>query len=250
MSGRSEAPRHHDATGPGELGMLIDRDGEVPIGIQLAWALRSRIGKRQFQPGQRLPGLRDLAAEAGVNINTARVVYQRLEQEGLIETRQGSGTFVAPGAREASRVGDIAANAARGAREAGIDPREVAAALYVSSPPAKEPERAPADRRVLLRAQITALETALGELEGTYPGVAPVPVSGSPGEGPRLLDAGELEQVRANLVRRLTHVQAGIDALTGEEPEAEAPPRASRKRPAPKRAPKPATNRAPAPAGA
>ena len=250
MSGRSEAREHDDATGPQEVAMVIDRDGEVPIGVQLAWALRMRIGERQFEPGERLPGVRDLAAEVGVNVNTARAVYQRLEQEGLIETQQGSGTFVAAGPRDTSRVGLIAASAARRARQAGVDPREVAAALYVSSQPTKEPEHAPADRRVALRTQITALETALGELEGTYPGLVPGAESSGPGEGPRLLDAGELEQVRADLVRRLTLVQAAIDALTHEEPEAETPPAAPRKSPARKRAPKPTANRAPAAAGA
>ena len=44
-----------------DLGVAIDRDGEVPIGVQLAWALRTRIAERRFAPGQRLPGLRDLA---------------------------------------------------------------------------------------------------------------------------------------------------------------------------------------------
>ena len=72
----------------------IDRDAEVPIGVQLAWALRSRIDDGRLAPGQRLPGLRDLAEASGVNVNTVRTVYQRLEQEGLIDSQQGSGTFV------------------------------------------------------------------------------------------------------------------------------------------------------------
>ena len=42
-------------------GLAIDRDAEVPIGVQLAWALRSRIAEGALKPGQRLPGLRDLA---------------------------------------------------------------------------------------------------------------------------------------------------------------------------------------------
>ena len=53
-------------------------------------ALRSRFAR----PGQRLPGLRELAEATGVNANTVRAVYQRLEQDGLITSLQGSGTFV------------------------------------------------------------------------------------------------------------------------------------------------------------
>jgi len=197
--------------------VAIDRNGEVPIGVQLAWALRTRIAERRLAPGQRLPGLRDLAQVTGVNVNTARAVYQRLEQEGLIESQQGSGTFVASGPREASEVGSIAASAARRARRVGVDPREVAAALYVSSQPLASSEQPAAARRALLRDQITVLERALGELEAAHPGVAP---SGDaqPGAGPALLDARELEQVRAGLVRRLASVQGAIDALTTPGP--------------------------------
>jgi DNA-binding transcriptional regulator YhcF (GntR family) len=197
-----------------DLGVAIDRDGEVPIGVQLAWALRTRIAERRFAPGQRLPGLRDLARATGVNVNTARAVYQRLEQEGLIESQQGSGTFVASSPREASEVGSIAASAARRARRVGVDPREVAAALYVSSQPLAKSEQPAAARRALLRDQITVLERALGELEAAHPGIVARTADAQPGAGPALLDAGELEQVRAGLVRRLASVQGAIDALT------------------------------------
>ena len=45
-------------------------------------------------PGDQLPSVRDLAAEAGVNVNTVRAVYARLEREGLVRSEQGRGTFV------------------------------------------------------------------------------------------------------------------------------------------------------------
>jgi DNA-binding transcriptional regulator YhcF (GntR family) len=234
--------------GPEELGLAIDRDGEVPIGLQLAWALRVRIGERQLEPGQRLPGLRDLAEQAGVNVNTVRAVYQRLQQEGLIETQQGSGSFVAARSRETSQVGVIAANAARRARQAGIDPREVAAALYVASEPLGETEQASAARRATLRTQITALEAALGEIEGAHPGLMPPREAVAAGDGPTLLDAAGLEQVRATLVRRLPTLQAFIDTLTADEPEDQDRQAASRRSPVRKRAQKRTTN--PAPAGA
>jgi DNA-binding transcriptional regulator YhcF (GntR family) len=131
----------------------IDRDAEVPIGVQLAWALRSRIDDGRLRPGQRLPGLRDLAEVSGVNVNTVRAVYQRLEQEGLIDSQQGSGTFVTAAPRRRSSVSAIAASAAREALETGVDPREVAAALYVA-PDAAPAATEEAQRRRLLRAQI------------------------------------------------------------------------------------------------
>jgi DNA-binding transcriptional regulator YhcF (GntR family) len=248
MGRRGEATRQREVTGPSGLRIAIDRDGEVPIGLQLAWALRARIAERQFQPGERLPGLRELAEEAGVNVNTARAVYQRLEQEGLIETQQGSGTFVTAGPRETSQVSAIAATAARKARQAGVDPREVAAALYISSQPLSEADHAAANRRALLRTQITSLETALAEIEGAYPGLAPSTDAATPSDGPKLLAAEELEQVRAKLVRRLATVQAAIDALADDKPDFEHQPPAPRKSPARTRIQKPTTK--PAPAGA
>ncbi len=198
--------------------MAIDRDAEVPIGVQLAWSLRTRIADGELRAGQRLPGLRELAEAVGVNLNTVRTVYQRLEHEGLLESQQGSGTFVAPRSVAATAVGTIAATAARAARETGVDPREVAAALYVAPEPPAPSASDSADlsqigQRQLLRRQIAAFESALGEIEAAHPGVAPAPSqsSGAPA-GPALLGTAELELVRTTLVRRLATVQAAIDA--------------------------------------
>jgi DNA-binding transcriptional regulator YhcF (GntR family) len=211
-----EAVQVPPAGSPG-LGMTVDRDAEIPIGVQLAWALRSRIRDGRFEPGQRLPGLREVAEATGVNVNTVRTVYQRLEQEGLIDSQQGSGTFVASKPQAASTVASIAADAAREAHETGVDPREVAAALYVSPGTQQPPADGAAERRRLLRQQIAALERTLGEIEAKHPGVAPASGANRAGIGPTLLDATELEQVQTRLVRRLADVQAAIDKLGSEE---------------------------------
>ena len=204
------------------MDLAVDRDAEIPIGVQLAWALRSRIRDGRFQPGQRLPGLRDVAEATGINVNTARAVYQRLEQEGLIDSQQGSGTFVAAAPPQLATVTAIAADAAREAHETGVDPREVAAALYVSPAAAiiaRDIAPTPdddAERRRALRGQIASLERTLGEIEAKHPGVAPAREAAHTGSGPTLLDACELEQVRTMLVRRLATVQAAIDRLGSE----------------------------------
>jgi DNA-binding transcriptional regulator YhcF (GntR family) len=192
------------------LGLAIDRRGDVPIGVQLAWMMRARIGDGTLAPGQRLPGLRELALEMGVNINTVRSVYQRLEGEGLIDSQQGVGTFVAREPPRRSPVGAIAAEAAREARMGGVDPREVAAALYVA------PTDAPGERRRDLRAQIGMLERAIIAMETEHPGVAPARAPASSKLGPTLLSTGELEQVRTELVRRLSTVQSAIDSAAAQ----------------------------------
>jgi DNA-binding transcriptional regulator YhcF (GntR family) len=258
-----------DPDSPADLGDLaVDRGAEVPIGVQLAWALRSRIGDGRLAPGQRLPGLRELADSIGVNVNTVRAVYQRLEQDGLIASHQGSGTFVNAAPQPPSAVGTIAASAARDALQTGVDPREVAAALYVASEPRDGAEAHGAERRRLLRAQIAELERTLSEIEASHPGVAPRPSGTSHGFGPALLSAGELEQVRTSLLRRLVIVQGEIDARAAEErrviPSTAAPrvPKASRaqrqsagdgepskRKAAAKATPKPRGSNRPAPAG-
>ena len=75
--------------------LRVDRDSGVPIGTQLAWALSERISQGALEVGDKLPSVRELAAEAGVNVNTVRAVYARLEREGLVRSEQGRGTFVA-----------------------------------------------------------------------------------------------------------------------------------------------------------
>jgi DNA-binding transcriptional regulator YhcF (GntR family) len=183
--------------------LAIDRGGEIPIGVQLAWALRARIGDGRLAPGQRLPGLRELAEMLGINANTARAVYQRLEQEGLIDSRQGTGTFVASVAQEPSAVGQIAADAARQARKTGVDPRDVAAALYVTGEPSADAAAQAVERRRELRGQITALEQALSEIQARHPGLIPIPSKPLRHAGPRLLGVQDLKRVRSELVRRL-----------------------------------------------
>ena len=234
--------------------LSIDRNAEVPIGVQLAWALRARIHDGRFKPGQRLPGLRDLADATGVNINTVRAVYQRLEREGLIDSQQGSGTFVDVSPRKPSGVATIVANAVRDARETGVDPRDVAAALYVSQQPTEAGDTI-AERKRLLRTQITALELALGEIETEHAGVAPGPTETRRTRGPAVLGVEELEQVRTGLVRRLATVQAAIDdraqasdpaGSSGAAAQTRAAPRDAATKPKRPRRPRASTRVAPA----
>ncbi|MCW3068257.1 MAG: transcriptional regulator, GntR family [Solirubrobacterales bacterium] len=221
--------RNQGGVDPSEF--AVDRGAEVPIGVQLAWALRTRIHAGRLKPGQRLPALREMADAAGVNVNTVKAVYQRLENEGLIDSQQGSGTFVGPSSPCPPDVAAIVASAVREARDMGVDPREVAAALYVSSEPSQT-TNPDAERRRLLRTQIASLERALGEIEAEHPGLAPLPAS-SPTLGPTLLGAEELEHVRAQLVRRLAMIQAAIDNEdeTGAEPPAAKPHPSARRTP-------------------
>jgi DNA-binding GntR family transcriptional regulator len=50
----------------------LARSDDLPVGAQLAWRLRVLIASGQLAPGDRLPGVRELASGTGVNVNTAR----------------------------------------------------------------------------------------------------------------------------------------------------------------------------------
>jgi GntR family transcriptional regulator len=72
----------------------LDRDSGVPLGAQLAEKLTRLVRDGELKPGDQLPSVRQLAGLARVNVNTVRTVYARLEQEGLLSSEQGRGTFV------------------------------------------------------------------------------------------------------------------------------------------------------------
>src|SRR5512146_819599 len=118
---------------PGGLAPDLARADDLPVGAQLAWRLRVLIASGQLAPGARLPGVRELASGTGVNVNTARAVYHRLIDDGLIASRHGLGPFVAEDAPRFPDLERLAAEAVEDARENGVDPRALAQAIYAAS---------------------------------------------------------------------------------------------------------------------
>ncbi len=196
-------------------GLTVDRGSEVPLGTQIAWKLRMLIAAGALSPGARLPGVREVAESAGVNVNTIRSVFARLEEQGLLASEQGRGTFVAAGVRPDANLADVAKAAMAHASEAGVDPRELAAALYVTphTPPSPVPvgarlsensERLTAPM-VEGRAQRRALRTQIARLERELAQLEPLgPLEARPGApAGRILNAVELREIRDNLMTRV-----------------------------------------------
>lgn len=69
-------------------------DDSRPIYIQLANKIQSDIISGVYQPGDKLPSVRDLAMEAAVNPNTMQKALIELERGGLIYTQRTSGRFI------------------------------------------------------------------------------------------------------------------------------------------------------------
>lgn len=65
-----------------------------PIYLQIVQRLCRQILRGELGPGEKLPSVRDLAVQMGVNPNTVQRVYSELERLEVAETRRGLGTFI------------------------------------------------------------------------------------------------------------------------------------------------------------
>jgi DNA-binding transcriptional regulator YhcF (GntR family) len=200
------------------------RSDDLPVGTNLSWRLQVLINSGRLGRNERLPGVREFAAGAGVNVNTARSVYRRLEGEGLAISQQGLGTFVAPHVTIAPTLEQFAAQVAAQALAQGIDPRELARTLYVGTSPRdpfseahdeKPPPTGPDEERsarAALRGQIARLEAKLAPyVEASGPSMA----GQRPSAHPRLISIDELETIRDDLIARLGRAQG--EARRAEE---------------------------------
>jgi GntR family transcriptional regulator len=82
----------------------LDPGSPVPLYRQVVEQVRLALASGVLRPGDRLPGIRELAERAAVNPLTVVRAYNELIAEGVLEARQGLGTFVAQGARRMSQL--------------------------------------------------------------------------------------------------------------------------------------------------
>jgi GntR family transcriptional regulator len=87
----------------GSLWLDIDARSSVPIYVQLVQGVKEAVARGILQPGDRMPTVRELASQLMINPNTIAKAYQRLEQEGIIETMRSRGSFVAAGSSRLNR---------------------------------------------------------------------------------------------------------------------------------------------------
>ena len=73
---------------------VLDYSSGVPIYRQIIDQIRFGIASGQLKLGEQLPTVRALAVELKVNLNTVSKAYRELEIKNILETQQGSGTFV------------------------------------------------------------------------------------------------------------------------------------------------------------
>ena len=72
---------------------IDERDGR-PLYQQLVDEIKTLIARGELAQGTSLPPVRQVASDLGVNLNTVAFAYRRLQKEGLIRVRHGSGAVV------------------------------------------------------------------------------------------------------------------------------------------------------------
>jgi GntR family transcriptional regulator len=125
------------------LQVRVDLTVGVPPYEQIRSQIAGHVGAGNLHPGDRLPTVRDLAADLGVAVGTVARAYRELEQSGLVETRRRLGTVVADTAGREAAGQDLqrsAVSLVRAARAEGLSDDAVLdlvrGTLMASDPPA------------------------------------------------------------------------------------------------------------------
>ena len=109
----------------------INPDDPVPIGEQIGFRIFYAIARGVYQPGDKLPAVREIAARLKVNPNTVSKAYRDLERDGILVSRRGTGVFVHADAldmaveRRQSLILSRCERAIGEALDAGLDPEEI-----------------------------------------------------------------------------------------------------------------------------
>ncbi|WP_239442920.1 GntR family transcriptional regulator [Gordonibacter sp. An230] len=88
--------------------ITIDDDSGIPIWLQLRNRLIYLITSGHYRTGDKLPTVREMAVDLGINYNTVSKVYQDIERDGYIVSKRGRGTFVHDRYKSAEETADNA----------------------------------------------------------------------------------------------------------------------------------------------
>jgi GntR family transcriptional regulator len=114
--------------------IYISQTDARPMYLQIMEQIRARIAAGDWPPGKELPSIRALASALNVSVITIKRAYLDLENEGVIVTRHGKGSFVADvnglagELKEEELDGHLDAAAAI-ARQLGLNDEDLAARL-------------------------------------------------------------------------------------------------------------------------
>jgi len=86
------------------VNFTIDTKSGVPLYRQIIEQVKFAIAGGTLSTGDQLPTVRQLAVDLSINPNTVIRAYRELEIEGVLETHQGSGTFVGSRKPEVDKI--------------------------------------------------------------------------------------------------------------------------------------------------
>lgn len=78
-----------------DFGFRLDAHSGVPVYRQLIDQVQAAIATGTLRPGDQLPTVRLVAVELAINPNTVSRAYREMEIRGILDTQQGTGTFIA-----------------------------------------------------------------------------------------------------------------------------------------------------------
>ena len=114
----------------------VDVRSKTPVYLQIVEQVQALTAAGVLKPGDRLPTLRQMAAEAQINFNTVARAYHVLDAAGVISTHHGRGTYAVappPSARarkaRAQALDTLARDTVEAAARLGCAPEEVLAAV-------------------------------------------------------------------------------------------------------------------------
>jgi GntR family transcriptional regulator len=76
------------------MNLELDFRSGIPIYLQVVDRIKEMIANGRLKPGDQLPTVRALALELRVNFNTVARAYRILDENGIISTQQGRGTYI------------------------------------------------------------------------------------------------------------------------------------------------------------
>ena len=115
-------------------GINISQTDARPMYLQILEQIRARVAAGDWPPGKEIPSIRALAAALNVSVITIKRAYLDLENEGVIVTRHGKGSFVADvnglaGELQEERLEEHLTRAAEIGQSLGLSEDDLAARL-------------------------------------------------------------------------------------------------------------------------
>ncbi len=132
--------KHQPQPGVPEFAFRLDPHSGVPVYRQLIDQVQAAIATSALRTGDQLPTVRRVAVDLAINPNTVSRAYREMELRGILDTQQGTGTFVADNqikhtpAERHRQITQLATEFVARAGSAGFTVRDLAQALQQLSP--------------------------------------------------------------------------------------------------------------------